>query len=189
MNQSYNHNFYLALVHYPVVNKTGDIIASAVTNLDLHDMARAGKTYGIKKFYVITPLKDQKELVEKIVLHWTEGVGGERNPDRREALDIIKVCDTFQDVIDDVKMVENSVPKVVVTSARESERSISFSGFRGIIKDSSYVLTFGTAWGLSEEFINESDYILEPVKGNSDYNHLSVRSATSIILDRVLGLK
>jgi len=31
------------------------------------------------------------------------------------------------------------------------------------------------------------DYILEPVSGASDYNHLSVRSAVSIIMDRLLG--
>jgi len=32
-----------------------------------------------------------------------------------------------------------------------------------------------------------STYILEPIRGNAKYNHLSVRSAVSIILDRLLG--
>jgi hypothetical protein len=35
----------------------------------------------------------------------------------------------------------------------------------------------------------EADYVLDPVLGNTDYNHLSVRSAAAVILDRVFGKK
>jgi hypothetical protein len=73
---------YVALIHYPVVDKNGDIIASAVTNLDLHDISRAAKTYGLKSFYVVTPLEDQRELVERIISHWTNGIGAAYNPKR-----------------------------------------------------------------------------------------------------------
>ena len=52
-----------------------------------------------------------------------------------------------------------------------------------------YVLIFGTAWGLTEEFISKADYVLEPIVGKTDYNHLSVRSAAAIIFDRLLGQK
>ena len=55
---------YVALIHYPVVNKNGETIASALTNLDLHDISRAAKTYGLEAFCVVTPLEDQKDLVE-----------------------------------------------------------------------------------------------------------------------------
>jgi hypothetical protein len=49
------------------------------------------------------------------------------------------------------------------------------------------VLVFGTAWGLSEALMETADYILVPVSGPEDYNHLSVRSAAAIILDRLMG--
>jgi hypothetical protein len=49
------------------------------------------------------------------------------------------------------------------------------------------VLAFGTAWGLSPAFMAEADFVLEPLAGSGDYNHLSVRSAAAIILDRLLG--
>ena len=52
-----------------------------------------------------------------------------------------------------------------------------------------YVLILGTAWGLAEEFISLADYVLEPIAGSTDYNHLSVRSAAAIIFDRLLGKK
>ena len=111
-------NIYLALTHYPVVNKRGDIIASALTNLDIHDIARAAKTYGVKSFYLVTPLSDQKALANKIIAHWTAGVGAAYNPARRSALELIKVKDSIGDVTDDIKNIEDSYPKTVTTCAR-----------------------------------------------------------------------
>ena len=73
-------DLYVALTHYPVVNKRGETIASAVTNLDLHDISRTAKTYGLKSFYVVSPLKDQKTLVQRIISHWTTGAGAVYNP-------------------------------------------------------------------------------------------------------------
>ena len=70
----------MILIHYPVVSKNGDIIASAVTNLDLHDIARAGRTFGIRSLYIVTPVSDQMELVDKIVSHWVSGAGAAYNP-------------------------------------------------------------------------------------------------------------
>lgn len=181
-------DIYLALLHYPVVNKRGKVIASAVTNLDLHDMARASRTYGVKAFYVVTPLSDQKVLVDRIAEHWTRGVGGEINPARRNALDLIRVKDTMEEVVSEIESFGGGKPRVVVTSARKGDGSVGFPFLRKRLGDGMpHILTFGTAWGLTEEFIDRADYLLEPVMGNSDYNHLSVRSAASIILDRLVG--
>lgn len=179
---------YLALLHFPVLNKNAKVIASAVTNLDLHDMARVAKTYNVRMFYVVTPLKDQQQLVEEIAGHWTRGYGGEYNPARREALRLIRVKNSMQEVIEDIAAENKNPPQVIVTSARSGARRITYHHMRTLIKDGrSYVLTFGTAWGLAEEFMEKADYILEPVQAHSDYNHLAVRSAASIVLDRLLG--
>ncbi len=178
----------MALVHYPVVNKNGQIIASAVTNLDLHDISRAAKTYGVRAFYVVTPLTDQKELVEKIVAHWLKGAGGTYNPKRKEALKLIVIKNTLAEVIDDIREKTGEAPKTIVTSANQNPRNISFRRFREMLHDGdAYLLILGTAWGLSESFIAEADYVLNPVSGSSGYNHLSVRSAAAVMLDRLLG--
>ena len=188
MKTLFKPNLYLALIHYPVVNKNGDTIASAVTNLDLHDIARASRTFGIKKFYVVTPLKDQKVLVQKIISHWLTGMGAEYNPARRKALEIIQVADSFEDVVEHISLKENIKPKTVVTCAKKKEQSLGYDSFKKLIQDGKpYVLNFGTGWGLSESFLDNADYILDPITGYTDYNHLSVRSAVSIILDRLLG--
>jgi hypothetical protein len=181
-------NLYVALTHYPVINKRGDIIASALTNLDLHDISRAAKTYGVKSFYVVTPLSDQQVLAKKIIAHWTEGAGAVYNPDRRSALELIKVKDSIIDVTEDIQGVENSYPKTVTTCARRYPASIGYAEFREILENGMpHLLIFGTAWGLAESLISQADFLLEPITGTTGYNHLSVRSAAAIILDRLLG--
>ncbi len=180
----------MALVHYPVVNKNGEIIASAVTNLDLHDISRSAKTYGVRAFYVVTPLSDQKKLVEKIVLHWLKGTGARYNPKRREALELIAIKNSLDEVIEHIRENSEDSPKTVVTSAGNNPRNISFKRFREMLQDDTlYLLILGTGWGLSENFMAEADYALNPVLGYTDYNHLSVRSAAAVILDRLFGKK
>jgi hypothetical protein len=173
-----------------VLNKNKDVIASAVTNLDLHDISRAAKTYGVKTFYMVTPLRDQMDLVARVVAHWTEGSGSVYNPKRRQALELIQVQETLDAVVHHIRNRSDNkkTPKTVVTSARQKAGNLSFAGFRKLLKTGNpYLLVFGTAWGLSDNIIAEADYVLAPLKGTTGYNHLSVRSAAAVIFDRLLG--
>jgi hypothetical protein len=45
----------------------------------------------------------------------------------------------------------------------------------------------GTGWGLADQVLDRVDRLLAPIQGAADYNHLSVRSAAAIILDRLFG--
>lgn len=181
-------NLYIALVHYPVINKNGDVIASAVTNLDLHDISRAAKTYAVKGFYVATRLIDQMVLTRRIVGHWTNGAGADYNPARRSALELIRIKESLEDVVSHIGGQESVQPKTIATCARKYDTAISYEKMRGLINNGKpHLLVFGTAWGLAEETIRQADFILEPVTGHTAYNHLSVRSAASIILDRLVG--
>ena len=181
-------NLFVALLHYPVLNKRGEIISSALTNLDLHDIARTAKTYNVGCFYVVTPLSDQKALAEKIIGHWTTGYGATYNAARREAIELIRIEETFENVLAHIRRITGKTPKTVVTSARTGNGRISYERFRSLLQEGTpVVLVFGTAWGLAEDFMNTADYLLAPIAGNGGYNHLSVRCASAIILDRVLG--
>lgn len=180
-------NLHVALIHHPVVSKNGETIASAVTNLDLHDIARTAKTYGVRSFYVVTPLKDQIDLVDKIVAHWVTGAGGDYNPLRREALLLIRVKESYDEVLADIGREEEADPVTVATSARSQPPHMSFGQFRAMLESGKpAVLTLGTAWGLADSFMERADYVLEPLSGGTDYNHLPVRSAAAIMLDRLL---
>ncbi|MBF0210351.1 MAG: RNA methyltransferase [Desulfamplus sp.] len=183
-------NLYVALVHYPVLNKRGKNIASALTTIDMHDIARASITFGVRGFYVVTPLMDQQVLAHEVIQHWTEGIGGELNPFRKRALDLIRVVSTFEDAIMEITQ-ERAEPVITVaTSAAKHEQkkglTITTREFANKLNSKdSHLIAFGTAWGISEEFIQNCDFMLEPVYGVTGYNHLSVRSAVSIILDRI----
>lgn len=178
----------MALIHHPVVDKNGETIASAVTNLDLHDIARAARTFGAKGFFVVTPLADQAKMVDSILSHWLEGAGAIYNPKRRRALELIRLTASHEQMVKEIREAEGMLPKVVVTSARTDSDNLSCEQLKKQLeKGKPYILALGTAWGLSKPFMDSADYVLEPVKGNGDYNHLSVRSAASIVLDRLLG--
>jgi hypothetical protein len=186
-NAFYMNRVAVALVHHPVKDKNGQPIAAAVTSLDLHDIARAARTFGAEPFYVVTPLADQQELVGKIIDHWVTGAGAHYNPDRREALALIRVTATLQDARQDMHQRHSQVPLTVVTSARMAGSDLDDAGLRGLIRGGRPVLLiFGTAWGLSSEVLAQADHRLAPIEGSGGYNHLSVRSAVSIILDRLV---
>jgi len=178
----------IALIHFPVINKSGETIGSAVTNLDIHDIARASKTFGIDNYYIVTPYTDQQELVNEIIEHWQTGHGAGYNPARKSALALVRLKDTLDDVIGQVAGERGQKPVLITTSAQLQGISITFAETRRRIETNEPILLlFGTAHGLAPEVLEKADYTLPPIKGITGYNHLSVRSAVSIILDRLLG--
>ncbi len=188
MNASSTPNLHLALIHYPVVDKEGALLTASVTNLDLHDISRAARTYGARSFHVATPLKDQRALVEKLLRHWKSGVGARRNPKRGEALSLIRLSESLDEVVDHIRRVHGEAPVTVATTARGSRATITFGALRENIQGGRpHLLLLGTAWGLADEILLGADFVLTPIRGRPDYNHLSVRSAASVMLDRLLA--
>jgi hypothetical protein len=180
---------YIALLHYPVLDRDGRVITSAVTNADIHDIARSARTYGVRRFFIVTPIAEQARLVRKIVGHWTLGAGGSLNPSRREALEAVEVAGALEEVIEAISREESGPVNTVVTGASLRGTCISHGHLREIMgKDSgAYLFIFGTGWGLAGEVIESCRYRLEPVNGTERYNHLSVRSAVAVTLDRLAG--
>ncbi|MFH2123639.1 MAG: RNA methyltransferase [Pseudomonadota bacterium] len=180
----------IALIHYPVINKTGETIGSAVTNLDVHDIARAARTFGVDNYYIVTPYTDQHTLVQEILDHWQTGHGATYNPARKSALDRVTVTESLEATINLIAKHRGRKPLLLTTSARARNNSISYSDTRRRIEAGEPVLLlFGTAHGLAPEINETADYTLPPIESTTGYNHLSVRSAVSIILDRLLGIQ
>lgn len=179
----------MALLHYPVYNKNRQIVTTAVTNLDIHDIARAARTYGADHYYIVTPVEEQQRLVQKVTTHWQSGWGASYNPKRKDALDIVSVVPTLQAALEHMAAGTGKTPKVVVTGASSRSCSISDAELSARMSagDQGFLLLFGTGWGMTEEVFDLADYVLEPIKGPGEYNHLSVRSAVSIYMDRLFG--
>lgn len=183
---------YVALMHSDVLVGQERIPGfTSVTSIDIHDIARSSKTYGIKEFFIVTPLIDQQKIVSKVLDFWKKGIGAEYNRCRYNAIQSVQLLDSFNEVIKHIEEKEGSRPLVIATSAQlaDAQRVISYNDQQIVWQSKRPVLMiFGTGQGLSPEIIKQCDYLLLPIHGLSEFNHLSVRSAVAIILDRWIGI-
>jgi len=179
-----NPSIYVALVHHPIINKNGVKVTTSVTNLDIHDIARSARTFGITKYFIVTPIQKQHALINEILGYWNKDFANIYNPDRADALSFIEIKNTFEDIIQDL---EN--PIVAMTGANFKESSGSMLELQTLSQREKrpVILVFGTGHGLHPEILERKDYSVDPIKGlcSDGYNHLSVRSAVAIYLSQL----
>ncbi|MFC1641337.1 RNA methyltransferase [Myxococcota bacterium] len=180
-----------ALVHYPVLDRSGRVVTTAITNLDLHDLGRSGHAYGLSGVWVVHPVAAQRELAVRVREHWISGSGGRRIPDRRPAMQMLRVVPSLQDVLAEMEVEAGTEMWSTGASARHS-RLLSYSVARAQLSQPGppVLLLFGTGWGLANEVLASSGAQLEPIRSRraDGYNHLSVRAAAAITFDRLLGV-
>ena len=165
-------------------------MVSSITNLDIHDLSRLVRTYEGKSLIMVTPLRAQQAMIERIITHWKSGFGAIYNPNRDEALKLVKVKSTLEKAIAYIEKEEGKRPVTVATSARRWDKDrITYRKVKTLLlqERQAVALILGTGWGLTEEIIKFCDYLLDPIEGLGNYNHLSVRCAAAIIVDRILG--
>ncbi len=185
----------IALLHYPILDRLQNIVSTNITNFDIHDIARAAKTYGVDAYYLIHPMRDQLMFVERVLDHWRVGSGADFNPSRKVALEPVKTAASLESALQawTQTLPAGSSPRVVATHARTIPGAHQLKSFAEIREELAsgvpIFIVFGTGSGLSDEMMLRCDSILEPIRGAppQDFRHLSVRSAVSIILDRLLG--
>jgi len=188
-------NHYAALMHSQVLvgccgaERVG---TTSVTSIDVHDIARSSKTYGLKNYFIVTPLKDQQKIVGKMLDFWQKGVGKEYNQSRFESVKSVSLVSSLEDVVKQIELQEGKRPVVITTSAVKKYKKKNIITYHDQSKvwamERPVLFLFGTGQGLSDEVMDAADFVLVPVEGFSDYNHLSVRSAAAIIFDRWLGV-
>ncbi len=172
---------HLALLHWPCLDREGEFLATATTNLDIHDIARVATTYGLAGYWIVQPLASQRNIGERIVEHWTRGPGRLLHPDRPRALEVVRVVPSLEAVAAAV-----GPAAWVATSAKPPRVTLTVDGLAARLAESSrpLVLMLGTGWGLAPQVLAAADEVLEPIH-IGDYDHLSVRSAASIYIDRI----
>jgi hypothetical protein len=182
---------YCALVHHPVLDRRGQEVTTSVTNLDVHDIARSARTYGLRRYFVVSPIEAQHPVVQRIVDHWCSGAGKYRFPERGEAIALVEVCFSIDDAIAEIEAREGETPRLVVTSAKAGPDRSSYAQEAERLRTETRptLLLFGTGHGLSDRVLQRADAFLEPIQGPTDFNHLSVRAAVAITLDRLFAAK
>ncbi len=175
----------IALVHHPVLDRRGDIVTSAVTNLDIHDLARLATTYNLSRYYLVTPAVEQQTLASRIIEHWQKGAGASYNPDRCQALDCLQVVDSFDEALADWRVLAGPDALAVLTGARHQD-GIDYGEASALAAERPVMLVFGTGHGLASAVYAPDRPCLKPVRAGQ-YNHLSVRTAAAVVIDRVIG--
>jgi hypothetical protein len=179
----------VALVHHPVLDRQSEIVTTAITNLDLHDIARSAHTYGMSDYFVAHPVAAQRELAERVRSHWVSGSGARRIPDRAPALALLRVVESLSNAID--ALGGRRAVELWTTSAGAERAVLEHQAARQrLASDGPAVLiVLGTGWGLAPEVHAAADERLAPIRSprRDGYNHLSVRAAAAILFDRLLG--
>lgn len=183
-------NLYIGLLHFPMRNRRGEVVATAMTSMDVHDIARSARTFGVAQYFVVTPLPTQQKIGWRIRGFWTEGEQAREMSRRGEALEIMSIAADLEESIRWIEEAEGRSPLLVATSARpHGKLSIGYDALRTKLQSDPqpvYVL-FGTGWGMTDELIEVCDRLLPPINGCGDFNHLSVRAAAAIVLYRLAG--
>lgn len=181
-------NLSFCLCHYPVYLDKRTIGASSLTNLDIHDIARISRSYGMSDFYVLSPLKDQLDLLRSILSHWLNGPGSEKNKDRSRALQSVKAVENFEEARKLAKRKHGMEPVFLGTSANwpKNGQTLTPADARTLCAAAPVIICLGTAKGLALEHMDFCKGVLRPIRFIGD-NHLSVRSAAAILADRILG--
>ncbi len=182
-------DLYLALLHHPVVDRHRRIVTSAITSLDIHDLARSSCTFGVRTFFIVHPVAEQREFASTVIDHWRFDFGRSFDSRRREALELVQIAPDLDSALNAAETLSGARPLVVHTSAR-NEKGLTFAELRRQLHEPDarpMLVLLGTGFGLAPEVLNRCDLVLEPIRGVGDYNHLSVRAAGAIILDRLRG--
>jgi tRNA (guanine37-N1)-methyltransferase len=181
---------HLALVHHPVTDRTGSVVTTSLTNFDIHDLARSSLTYGLAGYHIVTPITAQRDKAVHIAALWIGDAHGEH---RARALALVRTAESVEAVITEIAANHGTAPRVVATSARaESFPGVARRSPEGLRAEASVdpaplLILLGTGWGLADGLIPSVSRVLAPIEGASDWNHLSVRSAGAILLDRLFG--
>lgn len=179
-----------ALLHHPVLDRERRVVTTAITNLDLHDIARSAHAFGLRRYYVAHPVQAQRALADRVRQHWTEGSGALRIPDRVAPLAALTVVDSLEAALRDLG--DGRAAELWTTSgAPGGARTLSFAEGRARLRSEGapVLIAFGTGWGLADGVHEQAAFRLEPIRSPrpDGYNHLSVRAAAAIVFDRLLG--
>ena len=171
------------------MDRHGNLIITSFTTMDLHDIARPARAYEINTYYIVQPVDGQREVIRRQIDYWLSEEGEKTNPTRHEVVGLVKLVYTFEEVVEDITHQRGKKPLIVGTDARDYPNTVSYDFLRKEIekRERDFLIVFGTGYGIPPDLMNTFDYILEPIYGAGDWNHLSVRNAVAIILDRLLS--
>ena len=77
-------DLFVALIHHPVINRNAETVTSAITSLDIHDIARAARTYDVRGVFIVHPIPEQRKFAASVIDHWRFDFGRAHDSRRRD---------------------------------------------------------------------------------------------------------
>ncbi len=181
-----------ALIHHPVLDRSQSVVTTAITNLDLHDIARSAHCFGLTDLFIAHPVAAQRELARRVREHWVDGSGARRIPDRRPPMEKLRIVEDLDAAV--AALGGDGGVELWTTSAAAGDSSVlGFEAARARLREEGQpvLFLFGTGWGLAPEVHQRAHVQLEPIASprSDGFNHLSVRAAAAITFDRLLGTR
>ncbi len=189
--KKYIPSHYTVLMHSDVMVKGHGVGVTSITSIDIHDIARSSTTFGVKNFFVVTSLKDQMSIMNEFLGFWHSSKGNTYNDNRFEAISHVIPKFSLDEVVEHIEKIEGKKPILITTGAKNypHPHKIDYHSQGEVwMKNRPVLFIFGTGQGLAPHILDRSDHLLLPLDGMTNFNHLSVRSAAAIILDRWMGL-
>jgi hypothetical protein len=180
---------FAALIHHPVLDRNGRIVTSAITSLDIHDLARSARTFGLSTVFVVHPIVEQRDFARTVIDHWRFDYGRLYDSRRREALEAVRIVSDLDQAVAEATALAGA-PVLLVHTSAQTDDGMSARALRERMESGeapAAMLLFGTGFGLAPSVLDRADIALAAIRGVGDYNHLSVRAAASIIFDRLRG--
>ena len=114
--------------------------------------------------FLVHPSPNQQELIRDIISYWQDGYGGQYNPDRKDAFNIIKSAETLEEVQEYLESMNGEKVFTVATDARLYSNTISYSQLKNMVfnEEKSFLLLFGTGWGIQKEIMESCDIYYNP---------------------------
>jgi len=177
---------YVALVHHPLKNRNGDEITAQTNEFDIMDASRLVHVYDVRRFYVIQPIEAQASIVDRMIEYQMDPTREAQRGRFHKTFRLDSLDEALADAVEDA----GGPVRTIATTARQFPDSQPYADVRQRIDAGEpLLLMFGMAWGLVDRIIDEADLRLEPVSGGCGFDHLPVRSAFAIVLDRLLGVR
>jgi len=179
---------HLILRHDEVLGRGQSRLHASVTQVDLHDFSRLACTYGLGGFHCVSAMESQHRICQDIAEYWQNGSGRSYNPDRHQALALLQLHRSQQECLAAIEASQGAPALLVGTSAQETAASCDLEELlQNLPPERPLALQFGTSWGLSPEQLQACHAVLRPIQAHAPYNHLSVRCAAAILVDRLFA--
>ena len=107
-----------------------EVVATAVTNFDIHDIARCARTYRDGRFLCDHPAGEPGSAGGENHSPLGRGAGSVYNPTRKESLSLVRISRTIDEADREISELWQKKVRRIATGASHHPRNVGFESLR-----------------------------------------------------------